>query len=569
MPKKVANSKAAKKNNKKKTVRQDNKTKQPKAELMPTPPQPPKRQNKGVPGVGIRKTKLKFSTDGKRYIYKAINPCHSDGQNCAGVPNAVAEETCVVCARVDTTVNCPLEMSKLWNYQNASSDWFVGFVIPPWFDDCVLIIASAFQITKFDSIAALVNNSLEYPNWKSTTDAPTLVDGVWFCKITNPMFRTRAEIIAAGVEDYSNIRLIGRGLTLDLISDALNDRGSVTASQFNAPPSSINVNQSSGSGADMKLVSSVSGTQILFGQVSPKNITAADDRAYTNKAKYGCYMPVYMNVHDHLMLPGAHRPIVPSATTNTDGAININDNAISREFKIQVTTHDITTKVIITNDLGAVVLQESVTIDHSQSVFTDSKIDLTNIGIPTDTTVKISMFIDDAGDDGNSLNWFPFTVSKDHFWFRNNDSVSYTTVNISPASTTAPTTITGYFLDSFAAPIVFNSAIVTENPLAHKVYNPGQNTGIIWFQAISGASSIKVKGRMHCEAEAQSGSYWSGFNQAGACEDPKAITFVASLSHRLPHAFPASANNRGVLSELLAKLVSKIPLIGDLLSNLF
>lgn len=259
----------------------------------------PKRQGKGLPGMrgkitGILKGR-KLTADGRNFLYKYINPCHNDGRHCSGVPLAIPEETAIVSSRVDQTVSAPPALVTLWNNNSTSNDWYLGVFVPPWLDDCVFLIASAVQVTQFSALSKLISGSLEYPSWTSTITNPTLATGIWYCKISSPMVLPRDTVLTNRHQDFSNFRLIGRGVTTQLISDALTNRGEVTASQWNAPPSPININTTAVISGSKAITNTTAGYQILFGEVTPKFITAADNQTYQGMAVDGCYMPIYMN----------------------------------------------------------------------------------------------------------------------------------------------------------------------------------------------------------------------------------------------------------------------------------
>lgn len=101
--------------------------------------------------------------------------------------------------------------------------------------------------------------------------------------------------------------------------------------------------------------------------------------------------------------------------------------------------------------------------------------------------------------------------------------------------------------------------------LPYKVVNKHQNIGVIWYQGISGAASVRIKSRHDIEVVTPPGSKWSAFSQAAAPEDPIAIMQVHAIQNRLDQAYPACYNDWGVLGTVIKGLLSKaVPFLANL-----
>ncbi|UUA80622.1 hypothetical protein [Likani virus] len=526
----------------------------------------PKRRNKGLPGSS-KLMKRRLSVDGRNFLYKYINPCHNDGLHCSGVPLAVPEETAIVSSRVDQTISAPSPLISLWGGAATNNDWYLGIFVPPWIDDCVFLFASAVQIVEFEALSSLVSGANEYPGWIATTPSPTLQNGIWYCKITSPMVETVEQATAAAHQDFSNFRLIGRGVTTQLIADALTNRGEVTASQWNAPMSPINVVTTGTIDNQSVITSSEAGHAIFFGQVTPKQITATDTQAYQDVARKGCYFPVYMNDDDRPMLPAAYRPLYSTADRNVTGTVDVSKLSVVYRFTIVVTTKNAITNYVV-KDVNGVQLHTGSVGHTDLTTFNTTNYTFNDLGVPTGTTAYVSLYQSESGDDPSGpKSDVSFVIGSSILWFRNTNNADGTALAFS-TTTTAPTADAGYTLNGESNQLYAPTTINGANQVARKIYVPNQNVGTIWYQGIAGSASVRVKGRMFLEAEAQPGSSWAGFNQPGAVEDEGAMQVAAQVSKRMSHGFPASCNQNGVLSKLLTQLLSKVPVVGDFLSQL-
>jgi len=519
-----------------------------------------KRTNKGLPGTRMLIPRNRLTFHGKSFLYTYINPCHSDGMHVAGVPLAVPQESAVVYSRVDQSVTAPAALVTLWGDNATSNDWYVGFFVPPWLDDCVFIIAAAHQPTDFRDLAALVHSSNEYPDWTASEATPSLATTIFYCKIANPMIKSKTELETSLHQDFTNFRMIGRGVTTYLPADALTNRGQVTAIQYNAKDSPISVNTSTllPNTTTRVLATANAGKAILFGEVTPKLITASDTQAYQGLARLGCYLPIYMDEEDRPFQPAAYRPLHATADKNVAGSIDVSVLSQDIDYGININvsggncTFNIYTKN--TND---------ILYTHTVAVSTTA---YTNIDFYYPDKQQGDVFTINAQHTNNTA-FISGTVGVDSVFIKNVGDASEYRIYIGPS---APTTDNDSFLagDGFRNDLTITRTLDNSGAVVDKIYNQNQNTGIIWYQGISGSAPVRVKGRMIIEAQAQPGSEWAGFNQPGANEDKYAMSIAAQISHKMNHGYPAACNDQGILSGLLKKLLAKVPLVGDLLAGL-
>lgn len=106
------------------------------------------------------------------------------------------------------------------------------------------------------------------------------------------------------------------------------------------------------------------------------------------------------------------------------------------------------------------------------------------------------------------------------------------------------------------------------NPYPAKIRVPDQNFGFVHFKAIDKAASINMKGRCTIQAVIEPESTWSAFSHTSPQEDSVALEAYDRFRNKLQHAYPACYNDWGFLGNIVKGLISKIPVVGGLLSGL-
>lgn len=396
--------------------------------------------NKSESFIKSPNNRNRFTAAGRAWLRNYLNPCGEKEVPCRGVPDGSSSETAIVQSRVDQDILAPAGLLSLVT-DHGGSDWFLGLVVPPWVDDCVFLIAAGFQPSEVPNLNGLVSAATVYPEWTASANPAVLESTIWYCRLPEPAFPSDvAENLPC-----TSYRMLKRGITTELISDQLTNRGFITASQWlcEPQPAVLYSTHTSYTGASNTATeTTVTQTNVgnvafaweyLVGNPTPAAMTAADSRAFQCEAREGCYMPIYLNGSARNYQPYLSRFILP--------------------------------KVHGTN--------------------------LTN------------------GDD---------------------------------------------------------IALTTE--YSHKITNKQQNIGVIWYQAISMAASVRVKGRHTIQAVIQPNSVWSAFAEISDGEDWYALETAQRIQNVLPQAYPAAYNDWGFLGNIVKGLVGKIPVVGGLLSNL-
>lgn len=294
------------------------------------------RQGVPVPGpdhssvlVRPKNVGRRWTFAGRQWAQQYLNPCCSITDR-VGVPTGLSTDTSIVNSRVDQEVTAPTNLVSLWT-NPQTEDWYLGVIVPNWVDDCVLLIAAAFQPTDFTTLNSLVSSAQDYPNWNQTETTAALATTVWYCKISEPQFQQYADLNTSdNFAEATAYRLVKRGITTELVADDLTNRGKITASQFLIQPlfgmftakNSVYVATVSAGSPTTNISATVDVFPCWFmvtGDITPKYLTAADSRAFQGLAKAGCYMPIYLNSQDHKLQPYSWRMVELIAEHDTIG----------------------------------------------------------------------------------------------------------------------------------------------------------------------------------------------------------------------------------------------------------
>lgn len=93
-------------------------------------------------------------------------------------------------------------------------------------------------------------------------------------------------------------------------------------------------------------------------------------------------------------------------------------------------------------------------------------------------------------------------------------------------------------------------------------YFKGWNCGACVFQGISVSAVLRVKVRSVVQTVVETGSATSAFVQPASALDEQALWIIWFLSKKMCHAYPASYNDWGWLSDLIESFVGEIPFVG-------
>jgi len=501
---------------------------------------------------------LKMSQAGRSWLHRYINPCHNDGKPCYGIPSGISSESAVLHSRVDQAISAPQQLVDLWDVPSGN-DWYLGLIVPPWIDDCVILIASSQQPAQFDELSVIIETAPIYPIWNAS-DTTVSLSTVFYCKFPSPQVPTYLETVADTVQLASSFRVVGRGITTYLDADANNNRGSVSCAQWAAEKKDVTLYRTTNvSGVDV--ITSVDlGEAILFGEITPSEMANVAEQSVTHEAKKGMYMPVYHNDPEFEIRPFAYRDVIPLARKNCFSHFNLTDPVYTNVYNLDVA-------MTLTDD----ALPATVTL---------SLLDEGTSEVVATTTVTVTT----ASTAHAALSWTPEPGSviyqtTPEFDVTTNSGNTHTFVAVNADnellfyasdSSTVPSTVTNF------TTIGSDTLIVVENiyegsaiqPITPKIVNDKQNIGVIWYQAISGAASVRLKGRLTIQAVTQPASRWAGFTQPAAKSDPIALEAAKYVASTMQHGYPASYNDNGILGNLLKGLLNKVPVIGGLLSDM-
>lgn len=102
-----------------------------------------------------------------------------------------------------------------------------------------------------------------------------------------------------------------------------------------------------------------------------------------------------------------------------------------------------------------------------------------------------------------------------------------------------------------------------------RVLDHSQNIGVIWFRGISSRATVRIKGRYALQAVVEPGSPWAADSSIGPRRDDVALATALTIQNDLAQAYPAHFNDWGWLGGVVKNLISRIPLVGGVASNLF
>nr|QJI53780.1 MAG: capsid protein [Hepeviridae sp.]QJI53788.1 MAG: capsid protein [Hepeviridae sp.] len=522
-----------------------------------------KLANTTTPSLRKFTSGIKMTSAGRAWLHRYINPCHNDGNPTTGIPDALASEAAIVHSRVDDDIKVPPGLETFWAASEtgpSSHDWFLGIVVPPWIDDCVYLFAANEQPTQFDELSYLVDSAPEYPMWGQTDETINSYT-VFYSKIQSPMIPTRDEAQSDTFQVAASYRCMARGVTTYLIADKNNDRGAVSAAQWSAQFQQITTYRTTTVNGETVVVNPIDlSHSALIGEITPKHMTAASSRAYTNMATAGAYMPVYTNDTAFEMQPFAYRQVYPLARKDVSGHLDLSDVSVfdAYEFEFSVPNADEPLVVnfrVSTTTGDLIVSADAISLTTTPSLTVTQELVKPITSFTVATPVEIATTVTTS-----SLKYYMTATTAD-------DVTTYG-IAIQSGEATAPTTTQSTVEPGTSYTLTTESVQVAPTRLLPKIINDKQNIGVIWYQGISGAASIKLKGRLTLQAVVEPGSRWEGFAQPTAKEDLVALEVARNAASKLQNAYPAKYNDNGLLSGILKNLVSKVPVVGGLLSGL-
>lgn len=302
----------------------------------------PKRNVVAAPGPRssevskpIRNPFTRITGPGRSWLRNYLNPCGEAEMAEIGIPDGSSTMAAHKNSRVDVSVACPDELSKLVAGANdmQGGNWWLCAIVPPWSDDCVILMATGVELTKAPpELYSRLNFVGTYPQWtREDVNGGTTAkaDSIWLSRIPSPGIPSTLGTNEDGdsVSYAAQFRYTKRGITCHLVADDLTNRGTVTAAQWFCKPQpevystrSVPTNSTS---KDAVITEVGFGWSILTGEIAPIKLTAADERAYQGEAKEGCYMPIYRSGTDFTYQPYAPRAVFLHATSDTSNNAEI------------------------------------------------------------------------------------------------------------------------------------------------------------------------------------------------------------------------------------------------------
>lgn len=399
----------------------------------------------------IRNSYLRLTQNGRSWLRNYLNPCGEITMAEVGVPDGSSTMAAHKNSRVDASIGCPPDLAKVIDQANNTQggNWWLCIVVPPWVDDCVILLATGVEPTKApEGLFNILATVATYPSWTQVGTGAVTANTFFMARLPSPGL----PVVAGANEDGDNVdyasqfRYTKRGITCHLIADDLTNRGSVTAAQWfcKPQPEVFGTRHASNSTTEAYITECGFAWSIMTGEITPTKLTAADERAYQGLAKEGCYMPVYRSGSDFTYQPYSQRVVFIHTTS---------DNADNPE--------------------------------------------------------------------------------------------------VPPLNGTS------------------SGGLVRAGMLIRKTIDHSQNIGVVWFRGVSSKATVRIKGRYSIQAVVEPGSPWAADSCIGPKRDDVALTTALTIQNDVAQAYPAHYNDWGWLGNVIKGLISKIPVIGGVASNLF